>query len=139
MGTENQEEVEDLVSKPLNEQRRELVQTLLVVGGIVGGLIATQPAYSSVSVPLVRFVFISAVFYSMMFIEKIPKTYLFAAFAVAGSFAYLVNSIELAVIKTAYEAWFMTVVAFVSILLALIVDWNQLNRSGQKPIDGAST
>lgn len=121
------------MSKPTNEQRRELVQTLLVVGGIVGGVIASQPSYSSVLPSLVLFVGITTAFYCMLFIEKTPKSYPVAALAIAGSFASLLYSIVAAVDKSPTQADFTGVLSFAAITVALLVDWNKYNAQGDKP------
>jgi hypothetical protein len=121
------------MSKPTNEQRRELVQTLLVVGGIVGGVIAGQPSYSSVLPPLILFVGITTAFYCMLFIEKTPRTYPVAALAIAGSFASLLFSIVQAVDKNATQADFTGVLSFAAISVALLVDWNKYNARGGIP------
>ena len=118
------------MSKPTQEQRRELVQTLLIVGGIVGGLVSVQPSYSSWTTgPLVVFVIIASAFYAVMFIEKFPMIYPLAAFGVSMSFAYLLASIDYAVSNSKSWATFTFVLLLVTVFLGLIMDWDKYNAS----------
>jgi large-conductance mechanosensitive channel len=122
------------VTKPINEQRRELIQTLLVVGGIVGGLISTQTAYSALITPaLVEFVIVASVIYSVMFIQKVPLFYPVGAVVLSGAFAYLLASIYSAVFNNFMGTVFTFGITWGAVLVGLIVDWNEYNRSQQAP------
>lgn len=95
----------------------------------MGGLVSTQQAYHQVIYPLVEFIVIAPAFYAIMFIQKIPKSYEIAAFAVSASFAYLIASIDVAVVKNTWWEAFTLILVFIAVFVGLVVDWNAYNAS----------
>ncbi|HVB95108.1 MAG TPA: hypothetical protein VND41_00720 [Nitrososphaerales archaeon] len=123
------------MTQTLNEKRRELVQTLLVVGGIVGGImgiasptVPPAPVSSSfVLGVLVVFIFIAVLVYALLMTEdkSFGTSYNFAAFGVSFLFVAMMFEIMLNAQVNLTEAIVLSAIGMPILMVTLIRDWDK--------------
>jgi hypothetical protein len=115
-----------MMADSLNRRRRELLQVMLSVGGIVGGVVSGLRSSAQVLQVLIFFVFASVVLYSTLLSEarRTGLRYELVAVVVAVSFSLLFTEI-IDVIGNVIQGFVTLVVGTVVIPLGLLKDWEK--------------
>lgn len=115
-----------MMAKTLNEKRRELLQTLLIVAAVVGGLTANVYVGYGYSVTilqsLVVFIFLAVILYSSLLSEttRQGRLYTLEAVAVAFTFSFMFSEVVAQIIGSAGQA-LLTLVAGTAILTLVLI------------------
>ena len=111
----------------LNRRRRELLQVMLSVGGIVGGVVSGLRSSSQVLQVLIFFVFASVVLYSTLLAEvrRSGLRYELVVVVVAISFSLLFAEVVVDVIGSVIQGFVTLVLGTVVITLGLLKDWEK--------------
>lgn len=121
------------MSKGLNEKRRELIQTLLIVGGIIGSLLVIRQPNTGQLNSLVLFIITAVFLYALLLNEEKRQDmfYKFAACFVAFTFSFTFFFTMWDVNGNIVYALAYLMLGTVIISLALIRDWdkNKTTRS----------
>ena len=117
------------MTKTLNEKRRELLQTLLIVGAMIGGLTSNMWVSSygytvRILQSLIAFIFLAVILYSALLSETTSKSrlYTFEAFAVAVTFSFMLCEVVAQIIGNAGLALLTLLVGTAILTLALVHD-----------------
>jgi uncharacterized protein YacL len=113
-----------------NENRRDLLQTLLIVGGIIGGFTSFANSSQTIALSLIAFIIIALFNYTMgtynpsekSRAKKLPLALLDSATAII--FSLLITSAFLSTIymkwlPVPYLAFFLFIIMSISIIIAL--------------------
>ncbi len=111
----------------LNRRRRELLQVMLSVGGIVGGVVSSLRSSSQVLQVLIFFVFASVVLYSTLLAQarRSGLRYEIVVVVVAISFSLLFAEVIIDVVGSVIQGLVTLVVGTVVITLGLLKDWER--------------
>lgn len=115
------------MAKTLNEKRRELIQTLMIVGAFVGGL--TSNLYVSVEMlqSLIAFIFLAVILYSVLLSETTRKGSLYdlEAVAVAITFSFMLSLVDRQIVGSFGQMLLTWLAGTVIITFALTYDWDR--------------
>jgi hypothetical protein len=116
-----------MLANSLNGRRRELLQVMLSVGGIVGGVVSGLRSSPQVLQVLIFFVFASVVLYSTLLAEakRTGLRYELVVVAVAISFSLLFSEVIIDVIGNVLQGLVTLAIGTLVITLALLKDWEK--------------
>ena len=116
-----------MMADSLNRRRRELLQVMLSVGGIVGGVVSSLRSSSQVLQVLIFFVFASVVLYSTLLAEarRSGLRYDFVVVVVAISFSLLFAEVIIDVVGSVIQGIVTLGIGTVVITVGLLKDWEK--------------
>ena len=121
-----------MTSEPLNERRRELLQTLLVVAGIVGGITGSVGFYASPRIldDLIYFIFAGVFLYMFLMSELRGYETVYRAVALVVSFLFSLTMVSiLSALGNSAVALPLLLLGTILLTISLTYDWDKTPKA----------